>query len=81
MDDDDILRTIHRMVADEHTLRQRVAAGEEDPQQARAALRDLEMSLDQCWDLLRQRRAREEFSQDPDQAELRAANVVERYWA
>jgi hypothetical protein len=44
-------------------------------------LRGLEVLLDQCWDLLRQRRARREFGLDPDDAELRNASTVERYEA
>lgn len=39
------------------------------------------MSLDRCWDLLRQRRARTEFHQDPEAARERPADVVERYWS
>jgi hypothetical protein len=39
----------------------------------------LEVELDQCWDLLRQRRARREFGQDPNDARVRPASVVERY--
>lgn len=48
---------------------------------AGAAVRDLETSLDQSWHLLRQRRAREEFSQDPNEAEVRPTSVVESYWS
>jgi hypothetical protein len=40
----------------------------------------VEVELDRCWDLLRQRRAREEFGQDPDDAQVRDADTVERYW-
>jgi hypothetical protein len=39
----------------------------------------LEVTLDQCWDLLRQRRARRHTGADPDQAQVRPASVVERY--
>jgi hypothetical protein len=42
-------------------------------------LRDLEVALDQCWDLLRQRRARRETGRDPDEAQVRPPDVVERY--
>jgi hypothetical protein len=45
----------------------------------RARLRQLEIQLDQCWDLLRQRRARSEFGEDPDDAKARPPEVVERY--
>ena len=46
----------------------------------RARLQELKVSLDQCWDLLRQRRAREEFGQDPDEASERPTDTVEKYW-
>jgi hypothetical protein len=42
-------------------------------------LQAIQVELDQCWDLLRQRRARREFGQDPDGAKVRPASVVERY--
>lgn len=42
-------------------------------------LEQIRVELDQCWDLLRQRRARREFGQNPDGAEIRPASVVERY--
>ena len=42
-------------------------------------LEKIQVELDQCWDLLRQRRARREFGQDPDGAKVRPASVVERY--
>ena len=44
-----------------------------------AAPRELKVSLDQCWDLLRQRRALREAGRDPDAADLRRPEVVERY--
>jgi Protein of unknown function (DUF2630) len=44
-----------------------------------ARIRDLEQQLDQCWDLLRQRRARREFGEDPGQAEVRDPQTVENY--
>ena len=45
----------------------------------RARIRALDVELDQCWDLLRQRRAREEFDQDPGEAAVRPASEVEGY--
>jgi hypothetical protein len=45
----------------------------------RQRLRELKVSLDQCWDLLRQRRAPREAGRDPDAAGVRRAEVVERY--
>lgn len=78
MDDPQIHGAIDRMVAEEHELWQRESAGEatEDDRRRLAALR---VSLDQCWDLLRQRRARREAGQSPDAAEVRPPEVVERY--
>ena len=45
----------------------------------RARLADLKFHLDQCWDLLRQRRALREFGKDPDEAKVRPAKIVENY--
>ena len=45
----------------------------------RERLSGIEVQLDQCWDLLRQRRARRNAGQDPDEAQVRAADVVEHY--
>ena len=78
MEDPQIHGAIDQMVAEEHELWQREAAGEatDADRQKLAALR---VSLDQCWDLLRQRRARREAGQSPEGAELRSPEVVERY--
>ncbi|HLM20260.1 MAG TPA: DUF2630 family protein [Propionibacteriaceae bacterium] len=79
MDDSDILARIREMVDAEHELRRQM---QEDPGQISDGpqrLRDLEESLDQCWDLLRQRRAHREFEQDPDESEPRPRQQVERY--
>lgn len=78
MNDDEIRSNIDELVSEERDLR---AQHQLEPlDEARAArLRQLEESLDQCWDLLRQRRARREFGFDPDDVEVRDANVVERY--
>jgi hypothetical protein len=73
MSDQEILTTIQSLVDEEHQLR---STGEgDDPER----LRRLEETLDQCWDLLRQRRARREFGVDPDEAEVRPASTVEHY--
>jgi hypothetical protein len=66
------------MVAEEHELWQREAAGEATDSD-RQQLEALRVSLDQCWDLLRQRRARREAGHSPEGAELRPPEVVERY--
>jgi hypothetical protein len=78
MNDDEIRSNIDELVSEERDLR---AQHQLEPlDEARAArLRQLEESLDQCWDLLRQRRARREFGFDPDDTEVRDANVVEHY--
>ena len=78
MDDPQIHGAIDRMVAEEHELWEREGAGEATDAD-RQRLEALRVSLDQCWDLLRQRRARREAGQNPEGAELRAAEVVERY--
>jgi Protein of unknown function (DUF2630) len=76
--DSQIHHAIDRMVAEEHQLWQREAAGEaSEPDRQR--LEALRVSLDQSWDLLRQRRALRGAGQDPDGAEVRPAHVVERY--
>ena len=78
MDDTDVLNRINKLVDAEHELQQRRGQGKLDPDDHKE-LDDLEVMLDQCWDLLRQRRARREFGEDPDTAGARPAAVVERY--
>jgi hypothetical protein len=70
--DGDILQRIRGLVDEEHELR---STGQPD----RDRLRHLEEQLDQCWDLLRQRRARREFDQDPGAAAVRSESTVENY--
>jgi hypothetical protein len=79
MDDKEILTHINELIATEHKLRQQHAAGELTGAQEREQLRSAEEALDQCWDLLRQRRARREFGVDPDDAFVRPASEVEGY--
>jgi hypothetical protein len=74
-----ILHRISEMVADERTLRESLAAGKVDGDTERGRLAALEHELDQCWDLLRQRRARTEFGQDPSEAQVRPSSQVEGY--
>ncbi|AVH96610.1 MULTISPECIES: DUF2630 family protein [Streptomyces] len=76
MDNEEILDDIGALVEEERSLRQRT--GGLLPEE-RARLAALEVRLDQCWDLLRQRRAKEEFGEDPDTATLRPAAEVESY--
>lgn len=78
MDDSRIHAAIEQLVDEEHELWQREAAGNADDSDRRR-LDDLKISLDQCWDLLRQRRALREAGLDPDAATARPPEVVERY--
>jgi len=78
MDDATIHERIEQLVAEEHELWQRESDGIA-AQGDRERLSELAVSLDQCWDLLRQRRARRSAGLDPDEAEARPADVVERY--
>ena len=79
MEDKEIMAHINELIATEHTLRQQFAAGELTGAQERERLRSAEEALDQCWDLLRQRRARREFGENPDGATARPAAEVEGY--
>ncbi|MDA8043764.1 MAG: DUF2630 family protein [Actinomycetota bacterium] len=76
--DQALVRRIDELVEEEHRL-ERTHAGEGLDEGSRNRLRSLEVQLDQCWDLLRQRRARRDAGQNPDQAEVRDAGVVEHY--
>lgn len=78
MDDPQIHGTIETLVAEEHELWQREATGAAS-ETDREKLRELRISLDQCWDLLRQRRALREADLDPDTATARDSSVVESY--
>jgi Protein of unknown function (DUF2630) len=83
MDDQSIAARIESLVAEEHKLQQREQSDSTDEERLeddRERLRAVQVELDQCWDLLRQRRAREEFGQNPDDAQARDADTVERYW-
>jgi hypothetical protein len=78
MDDSELIRRIGALVDEEHELERSQVSGSPDESSA-ARLRDIELALDQCWDLLRQRRARRGTGQDPDAAGVRPPEVVERY--
>jgi hypothetical protein len=78
MDDADIVRRISALADEEHRL-ERAHAGEGLSGDDLDRLRAAEVALDQCWDLLRQRRARRSAGQDPDDAAVRPEDVVERY--
>ena len=79
MDDSDILARIREMVDAEHELRRQMQENPGQISDAAERLHDLEESLDQCWDLLRQRRAHREFAQDPDESQTRPRQQVEGY--
>jgi hypothetical protein len=72
MDDAALIQRINQLVAEEETL-------QESPNHDVDRLRNLEVTLDQCFDLLRQRRARREFGLDPDAASPRDPTTVENY--
>ena len=76
MDDQDILSRIHALVDEEHKLRESTADHGEDE---RARVAALERDLDQCWDLLRQRRAKADAGEDPGDADARPISQVEGY--
>ncbi|GAB7101961.1 DUF2630 family protein [Streptomyces phaeofaciens JCM 4814] len=77
--DQHILHRIAEMADEERRLRDALTASGTDTSAERARLGAIERELDQCWDLLRQRRAREEFGQDPDEAHVRPQSQVEKY--
>jgi Protein of unknown function (DUF2630) len=78
MDDTEIHASIEQLVSEEHALWDREASGGAS-EADRRRLEEVKVSLDRCWDLLRQRRALEEFGMDPDVATARADDVVEGY--
>jgi uncharacterized protein DUF2630 len=78
MDDAQVVARISELAAEEHEL-ERSHAGQGLGDAELARLKEVEIALDQCWDLLRQRRARRETGGDPDSAAVRSADVVEGY--
>jgi hypothetical protein len=78
MDQRQILERITAMVEDERRLRDGLTEGR-DRAAERARLAELERELDQCWDLLRQRRAKTEYGENPDEARVRPSSQVEGY--
>jgi hypothetical protein len=82
MSDESIAAHIERLVSEEHDLRSREQADSADVdalEDEKERLRAVEVELDRCWDLLRQRRALREAGADPDGATERDADTVERY--
>ncbi|MGD0381434.1 MAG: DUF2630 family protein [Acidimicrobiales bacterium] len=78
MNDQEIAKEINRLAEEEHRLEE-AHIGEELSTEDSERLRTIEVALDQCWDLLRQRRARRSAGQDPDDVAARPAPVVENY--
>ncbi len=74
-DDTSVLGHIDQLVKEEERLYGRSELEDKD----RARLAQLKVELDQCWDLLRQRRALREFGEDPDKAKVRPPEIVENY--
>ncbi|MET8944475.1 DUF2630 family protein [Streptomyces sp. NPDC004542] len=77
--DRQILARITEMVEDEHRLRAALAAGEIDDATGQQRLAGLERERDQCCDLLRRRRAKAEFGENPDDVRVRSESQVEGY--
>ena len=73
--DRSVVMHIEELVKEEHRLHNHGAATDAD----RKALENIKVELDQCWDLLRQRRALREFGDDPAHAQVRPAKIVENY--
>lgn len=79
MDDVDIVHRIGALADEEHRLERTHKSGDALSDDEARRMKEIEVALDQCWDLLRQRRARRDAGQDPDQAEVRSESVVEGY--
>jgi hypothetical protein len=77
--DDDLFDRINQLIDEEHNIEGKAAPGEPLTDNDTARLQELEVRLDQCWDLLRQRRARRDAGLDPGQAAIRRAETVEGY--
>lgn len=77
--DKSIHQHITDLIAEEHELRAQLGNGEISREQENARLKQIEASLDQSWDLLRQRQARRDAGFNPDDAQARPADFVENY--
>lgn len=78
MDDQQVHARIEQLVADEHKLWEAESRGQATDAD-RQRLEEVKVALDRCWDLLRQRKALEEFGLDADSASTRPADTVEHY--
>jgi hypothetical protein len=81
MDEQDILQRIQSLVEEERNLREQAETTDPGQEHApdRSRLQRIEQDLDQCWDLLRQRRAKNEYGENPDEAKPRPVQQVENY--
>lgn len=79
MDDKSVLSRIHDLVNEEHGLRQQLSDGTISSKDEHARLKDLEEALDQCWDLLRRRRAARTAGNDPNSEQAHSVGEVEGY--
>lgn len=77
--DSNALARIHDLVAEEKALREQLQHGEITASEEHERLRRVELELDQCWDLLRRRRALRDYGGDPREATVRPPNQVEGY--
>jgi uncharacterized protein DUF2630 len=78
MADEDIITRINDLAHEEHQLFEKESEGRASTRE-RERLKEIEVQLDQCWDLLHQRRARRSAGMDPDQATVRPETTVEGY--
>ncbi len=74
-EDQGVMSSIQRLVDEEHRLFEKGSLNSVDSER----LANIQVELDRCWDLLRQRRARREFGDNPDDAKARPPEVVEKY--
>ena len=79
MDDKSVLTRINGLVEEEHELRQQLSQGKISSTEEHERLKDLEEALDQCWDLLRRRRAAREVGNDPNTEQAHSVGEVEGY--
>ncbi len=75
MEDKAVLKHVQRLVAEEHRLFEKASLDDSETERLAA----VQVELEQCWDLLRQRRALREMGRDPSEAHLRPAEVVKKY--
>ena len=79
MDDKDVLGRINGLVDEEHKLRQQLSEGKLSAEEEHARLKEVEEALDQCWDLLRRRRAARAAGNNPDAERAHDVGEVEGY--